>query len=225
MSGARSGAWSPCRWTRGRRASSSHIPRRIRAPRSCSCPLKSLPSRRANPQIEPAAPAARFGATFGPPAPPIELRAGAAPICRREGLDTDAERGSGELKGAGFNGRAGSKKPRSTVLIQPHHTSRPNPNKPDPGAVRTDRPRFPSRSSESTGERGKRNPRDLLASAGARKAKEGYEQGKKQEGRRSRLWNGILWESKAPPDGRNGAGRQAANQQRFCAAALPLCAV
>jgi hypothetical protein len=123
MSGARSGAWSPCRWTRGRRASSSHIPRRIRAPRSCSCPLKSLPSRRANPQIEPAAPAARFGATFGPPAPPIELRAGAAPICRREGLDTDAERGSGELKGAVFNGRAGSKKPRSTVLIQPHHTT------------------------------------------------------------------------------------------------------
>lgn len=42
MSGAPSGAWSPCRWTRRRRASSSHIPHRIRAPLSSS--FRSNPS-------------------------------------------------------------------------------------------------------------------------------------------------------------------------------------
>jgi hypothetical protein len=127
-------------------------------------------------------------------APPIELRAGAAPICRREGLDTDAERRSEELKAAGFNGRPGSKKPRSTVLIQhnhttPHQTSRPNPTQPDPGAVRTDRapPPFPLErippASEGSGIREICWRRWTRASAGARKATEGCEQGKKQEER------------------------------------------
>jgi hypothetical protein len=84
-------------------------------------------------------------------APPIELRAGAAPICRREGLDTDAERRSEELKAAGFNGRAGSKKPRSTVLIQHNHTTprdQIQPNRTREQCGRTG-PRLPSRSSES----------------------------------------------------------------------------
>jgi hypothetical protein len=101
-------------------------------------------------------------------APPIELRAGAAPICRREGLDTDAERRSEELKAAGFNGRAGSKKPRSTVLIQHNHTTphlatKSNPTGPGSSADGQGPASLPARANP-TGKRGKRNPRDLLAS-------------------------------------------------------------